>query len=714
MTSQDPERKPTRMLAVAVGRYKNLASVELPWAPVTALFGPNGAGKTNLLECLALMLGTDRTLNLVRRRAALPEPGQLRCVAEVSPRRLPSPPDIARELLRVPDLAEQAATDLAWWQALGADEGSTPATALRAATALPEPLRSLLLEHADTPSVAYALQAMPEHSAAARIFTCDWVIRLPSAEVLAVLGQLPPSFRPALPVTAGYSAVLALPTTGRPPARLEWLAGSRSSEQVTSDLDDAYGRASPSVASLADLAATVVTTAEDAEPDAAWWLQETAANRAREELTRTLPGFTIRSGGVTEPAWTVTSAERDIADTGEPHFLAPLSAAERRWVDEALATLARQLDDHGRRSEWQQFFWSTEVEASAPDEAVVEITGDLADAVARDGYVSAAVLERVAELFDTQLAAAARSWLAGDQPARSELTAALIPAVADLLEPPLTIRVFDEPEAHMHPAAQRLTRDAVASLARRGEDIVLSTHSPYFLSHRDWAYAKVADGSLAPLADADLATTADFAQQMGLTTGELLSAYYRQILLVEGKHDQALLDAFYRDDLRDAGIAVLPLHGTRNAMALVESEFWLRLAGIPFTVMFDNIRLATVQATTPHRYLTDEEGKLRELFNAAKDRGRSIRGVHLERPDITAYLAEDLFADRSRFPGWEAVVDAYRKSRNRGGFKGFVQDNYGIDLSTNSVHTYVARMIEHGLRPAAELERAMHGICARS
>jgi hypothetical protein len=698
------------MLAVHIRGYKNLAPIDLPWHRVGVLFGPNGAGKTNILECLALLFGTDRTLHLIRDRALLPEPGHLRCTVSLPGRRLPLPPDIARRLANVSDLSARATADMRWWEELGATTGATVSEAL-SQTSLPQPHRDVLIAASVRPTVRYTLAAMHDYCESARIFEPEWILPTLTDELLRMVDAAsgtPSALRLVKDSTDGtVIATLPLPSTVRGPARLEWLAHPRSSADVTEDLIEVFTGALPNVARIAELIGWMITSA-DVDPDPSWWLHQNAARRADRELHDTIGNLGLRSSGEDDATWTVTVGSHDLASTRDPHFLSQLSSAERRWADEALASASRAIEDQGRRSQWQHFFWS-QVENAMDGPIIEELTGGIAAAVMKEGYVSGDVLERVAELLDTQLVETAREWLAGDR-ARSEMTLALMPTIADLAEPPLTVRVFDEPEAHLHPTGQRRVRDALTSMGRGGEDVIISTHSPYLLNQREWTYTKVIAGCAAPLTDDDLSTSDAFAAQMGLTTGELL-ATTRLILVVEGKHDEYLLRELYNDDLRDAGVAIVPMHGTWNAMSLLESEFWLRYSGVPFSVMFDNTRLDALDSTLPDDRLRPEERALRVLHRTARERGRKIRRIGLTRPDITAYLAEDLFRDRPSFPGWATVVDRYRADR-ASQFKQYVRNNYGISLSTHDVERYVDQMRIGGLRPEAELERKVLQVCA--
>lgn len=59
----DPSaRGPVRIVGIHVPLYKNLRGVWLPWNDGLALVGANGSGKTNLLEAMALVIGTPETL----------------------------------------------------------------------------------------------------------------------------------------------------------------------------------------------------------------------------------------------------------------------------------------------------------------------------------------------------------------------------------------------------------------------------------------------------------------------------------------------------------------------------------------------------------------------------------------------------------------------------------------------------------------------------
>lgn len=61
------------LVRLLVPAYKNLRDVVIPWTSGVTLIGANGAGKTNLLETMALLFGTDETLDRSSDRLALPQ-----------------------------------------------------------------------------------------------------------------------------------------------------------------------------------------------------------------------------------------------------------------------------------------------------------------------------------------------------------------------------------------------------------------------------------------------------------------------------------------------------------------------------------------------------------------------------------------------------------------------------------------------------------------
>lgn len=718
----------TEIERLYVRGYKNLDDVELPWSRTMVLFGANGAGKTNLLECLAMLFGTKRTLELVSERATPILPGQVACIVRSGSWLLPLAPATAHLISRITandrgdasdrkpwlQLATDARASLAWWSRLEVPSDATSVEAAFLGAGLPPEVAAFLSAESARPRVRYELQelAMPS---AIRTFSRTWVVTEVPDAVITHAAVLPDVFEPLRAWAAGPrtlpAEVAVLPDTGVAPVRVEWLARPRRADEIDADVVEVMNTAEPHVHELAALVGDYLSGEAGAE--GRWWLHEHGAARANEELRHTMPHLSVGGIGDIEESWRITSSGRDVGATDEAGYADALSSGERRWVDEALATLARSVADLGRRCAWQSWVWD---KAQADDEAILGEVLQVLPAVEDEEMVSAAVLARVVELFDTTLTAAAREWTA-DANAPLELWHEFVPALSDVTRPPLTIRVLDEPEAHLHPAAQRHLATGLAEMAA-GNDLVLASHSPYLLGQRDWTYCSVSNGRANVLPSTTLDAAGSLAREVGLTRGELLVTT-RAVLLVEGRHDQEFLRILFGDDLREAGIAVVPTHGTKGAPNLVDSEFWRAFTGTPFHVMFDNTRLPIVRdRTVAKTLLTTEEQTMRELLTSVVSGGRTLGAIGLARPDIAAYIAEQVLP--GDFPGWTAVLDRWKREerpwrRNtRTGFKPWLTNRYKIDqLTTTTVARYAESMKAAHLSPPGDLTRKINRLIAR-
>lgn len=238
--------QPPQLLRIEIAKYKNLASVVLPWSSGLGLYGPNGAGKTNLLECLALLMGTNRTLALMTDRMAIPGPGDLTVVAEMPATRLPLPPstcinEILLDLDEDGPIAARGRREGDWWAAMGVNAGDSLAEGLLrggVAAGVVEYLNSM----ADRPLIRFQLDSV-EHAqhgwgSFQRRFSRQWVVREVPQWLREYADELPDVFGPlrsslASGRASAFTPLLELPSSPEPPAELEWLSRARTSEEVS-------------------------------------------------------------------------------------------------------------------------------------------------------------------------------------------------------------------------------------------------------------------------------------------------------------------------------------------------------------------------------------------------------------------------------------------------------------------------------------------------
>ncbi|MBQ0905485.1 AAA family ATPase [Micromonospora sp. U21] len=741
MTESSPVEPPAELLGVHVGSYKNLHDQWLRWSDGIALFGINGAGKTNFLEALAILLGTDQTLLLAHQRLAAVAPSGLELVAKVSADELPWPPSWALPLATRPDFALQfpvlfrAQRDAAWWHAIGVGAGQTFMAGL-GELALPDDVLEYLQSQFNRPVIRYTLTSFtfevtdrlengdPSAIRVERRFSRTLMGFSPPEAVTGLADGLPDVFAPmrsALTVPPpgpdGYADMLALPDVTEPPAQLEWLPRGRRSAEVNEHLRSRIEAAVEPVERLAESLASLPVAPGEFDPDGQWWPYEVAAQAASTELSITLGNFDVKPTGNDAEFYirdTRGSTPSDIGVVGDADALERFSAGERRWVDEALATAARALDRFAARASWQASLLY-ELDDADVVESLVTVSESVQGLVKSAGFWTGEAKERLLSVLEDQLLVAARDKLAEHDDAFRRSLMQQLTGLASL-RPQTVVRVFDEPESHLHPQAQRSIAGALDRLRLRGDNVVLASHSPHFLDLPDWQLVHVQrtpEGTtLSPLVASDLDARKALAGQMGLTRGELLTRV-SFLLVVEGEHDRLLLEELYGARLQDAGVAIVRMHGTSNLLATAQMDFVERHLDVPIGVLLDFVRLDRVgDDRIPPDQLHDEEQALRHLRRACRKKRRPMQYFGLRRPDIVAYLNEDAIrADEPTFPGWRTVMREFDAIRQRPSFKPWLQRTFGVDLTrTDRVRKVVERMVRNGYPAVAELTQVVEEV----
>jgi putative ATP-dependent endonuclease of the OLD family len=166
--------------------------------------------------------------------------------------------------------------------------------------------------------------------------------------------------------------------------------------------------------------------------------------------------------------------------------------------------------------------------------------------------------------------------------------------------------VIEEPEAHLHPLAQRWVGRKIYHLAAEGIQVVVTTHSPAFLDLESLEGIVLArkDSGATTVIQLTKEELAEYCRKTGAAkadadsilpfyaaaaTEEILSGLFaRKIVLVEGP-TEALAIPVYFDRLgmnsTKEGIAFIPVHGVGNL-----AKWWRFFTAyeIPTYVIFDN------------------------------------------------------------------------------------------------------------------------------
>jgi len=738
--SERPEENDARprLLAVHVSKYKNLRDTWVDWSDGMILFGQNGVGKTNFLEALAALFGTDLTLSLARPRLATPKPNDLAAVLEVSTGELPGPPSLVHQVtdqLVVDGVVAggtllpvlRAVLDSEWWRLLGVEHGDSFQSGLEQIY-LPESFMDYLMAQIRRPVIRFDLVAFEhddeEPGTTRRSFHRTLLGRTPPSEITKMAAQLPDIFAPLRSSLGsgqgsleGYVDLLTLPMSSTSPVSLEWLARARSSVEAHKPLEAAYVSAEHQARNLVKSLENLPVTTPDYDPQPEEWLHIFADRALREELAITMPYVeTDIYGEYIGGLWIdlYDSRERPprlIGATGDSDLLDMLSSGERRWVDEAMASTTRALHRFERTVSWQGRLMGEATEESV-SEGLLEAQEELTRLHDRDDRDSGESLDHLMSVLQPRLFAAAQEYLnKADSPLMRSWMEASVEGL-DSLRPELTIRIFDEPEAHLHPLAQRAIANGLDRLRLRGDNVVVASHSPHFLSTSGWGLMHVQrtpEGTtISPLTEADLRARTKLAADLGLSRGELLTRV-SYLLIVEGEHDRLMLESFYAEELSTAGVAIVRMHGTRYLPATAELDFIERYLDVPVGVLLDNTRTERVFGKTPMRELTDEEKQLRQLRNAARERGRKTEGFGLHDPDIVTYLDEASIMElEPGFPGWQVVLEEFAKLPRRLSFKKWILERFDVDLThTFDVQRVIEQMLATGRTPGPELDRVV-------
>lgn len=138
--------------------------------------------------------------------------------------------------------------------------------------------------------------------------------------------------------------------------------------------------------------------------------------------------------------------------------------------------------------------------------------------------------------------------------------------IGDISDNTKYVWVFDEPETHLYPQAQRELAETLRELSSNKFQIVVSTHSITFVDKtnlKDVYKTELEDGYTQLLSTED---TEDALDTLGVRNSDFL--FYDKFLAVEGSTEYHLLDHFhhmiYGSSLSDIGVRAISLGGESN------------------------------------------------------------------------------------------------------------------------------------------------------
>jgi energy-coupling factor transporter ATP-binding protein EcfA2 len=266
---------------------------------------------------------------------------------------------------------------------------------------------------------------------------------------------------------------------------------------------------------------------------------------------------------------------------------------------------------------------------------------------------------------------------------------------------------LDEPEAGLHRSAERQVVRLLRQIAEKQEvPVTVATHSPAFLEPTGALprlIARTSDGTTTISSGSGV--LAETVESLGISSLERL-ALYRTILLVEGRHDEIVLDEFFSQELEDRRVLVAPLHGGRLMPTAADSLLLADFTDHRVLAMVDNSDQATfdlllqiARSTTPgdvesferaaHEVLgaarPDEHVFIFRLIRRAFEQGRleRFRGVALSRGDILEYLPVKQFVPNA--DSWADLLQQYGTQSSIRPFKEWARRKRGGSFEDHDV-----------------------------
>ncbi|RYU15550.1 ATP-dependent nuclease [Nocardioides iriomotensis] len=293
-------------------------------------------------------------------------------------------------------------------------------------------------------------------------------------------------------------------------------------------------------------------------------------------------------------------------------------------------------------------------------------------------------------------------------------------AVHDIERPDVAsdrLILVDEPEAALHRSAEARMADYLSTLATDGStQLLLATHSPELLDLNAASVYEIARRNGRRRLSQLTSVAREDMDELGLLPSDLLRRQ-RGFILVEGLHDEVVLDELFGDELRRQRVEPLPMRGTTelspakiaflfeytpahvfvlldNVMTAELSDAWGRVLELTADGQLDAAQEALSSAASLN---TDEGKKLRKVLTEVVLDGQAARltPFGLTAADVIEYLPVEVLV-----PGgtdWRALRERHRVSRETSkktpkDFKTWLKIALDADFSQESVRAAVQRL----------------------
>ena len=263
-----------------------------------------------------------------------------------------------------------------------------------------------------------------------------------------------------------------------------------------------------------------------------------------------------------------------------------------------------------------------------------------------------------------------------------------------------TLLVIDEPEKGLHRSAEATVAEGLAEISQDSRcTTIVATHSPEFLNLPDVNLIHASrDRGVREWTPSDYSNLGE----LGFRKADEL-VRQNLFLIVEGSHDEAVINTLFARDLARLGVHVVPLHGAKSGPEAIDSAMIFDFTDAKIMLLLDNVEGTRVADAWAAAREFAQRGEINEakdtVFKNFADKtaeGRWIRtfmakalesGKHervnvygLAEPDIIWYLPAAVF---TQGPNWNEVITTYNSEHASEGVvpnKSWVVKRYRTDL----------------------------------
>jgi energy-coupling factor transporter ATP-binding protein EcfA2 len=271
--------------------------------------------------------------------------------------------------------------------------------------------------------------------------------------------------------------------------------------------------------------------------------------------------------------------------------------------------------------------------------------------------------------------------------------------------------VLDEPEAALHATAQRFLAKEIGQVAPDLQ-VIVASHSPAFLDHTGFRLHHVHRGQGGRTALTQLPRDQLEAEvrSLGMAPSDLFQ-HFRIFVVVEGRHDEIILNSCVGEELAGLGARILAMGGAAQLSPVVDSRLIFDSSDAKVLVVIDNtdnqvlaiwqraIEAAGSGSLSEARTILEELGRegesgfIRNFGIRAVEQGRTdrIELYGLSEPDILFYLSPASLIPKASGKTWDRLqTDAGAKSGTK--FKRWLRDTYDFSGDDTVLESAVSQL----------------------